>query len=438
MKGPGSTDLLVLGFTLASFLFFSYQFLETSGPQRWRRRSRRARDPLKIFVMVGQSNMEGHGYMDRIEDGKFLNGTLEWMVETDPDTYGKLKTETDDWKERTDVWIAYNRQNLPNVRPEMNSVGPLAAGYGGSEGGQGHEIGPELGFGWTVGDELGSSSSSPPDRRGGNSKRNGKHNKHKKHEYGNDDDGDGDDEADVDIFLIKVAWGGRSLAVNYRPPSSGGETGLYYEAMLADVYRTIVHLPEMVPGYTFDRGYSIEGFAWHQGWNDGCDKNMTAEYESNLANLIRDVRTDLGVPDLPFVVGVSGMSGWYPRDPKRTEIATAQLAVADASRYPEFAGTVASVETRDFFREPKPVSPGDQGYHWNNNCESYWLIGQAMGKAMVGLVRRKNDDHKVPTTATATTRRRSTTTPSDDREDDRVGWVETMLRGMDVFDTTMD
>ena len=41
--------------------------------------------PLKVFILVGQSNMEGHGYMDTKDDeGNFRNGTLEWTVETYP------------------------------------------------------------------------------------------------------------------------------------------------------------------------------------------------------------------------------------------------------------------------------------------------------------------------------------------------------------------
>lgn len=320
--------------------------------------------------------------MDAIEDGKFLNGTLEWMVDTYPETYGKLKTDDNDWKERGDVRIAYNRQWFKDPRPAFNAVGQLSAGYGGNE--DGHQIGPELGFGWTVGDELGSS-----DVKGSNGIGTGT--------------GTG-----IDILLVKVAWGGRSLAVEFRPPSSGGVTGLYYEGMLAHVFKALAHLPDLVPGYTHDRGYSLEGFAWHQGWNDGCDANMTAEYESNLANLIRDVRTDLEAPGLPVVVGVSGMNGWNPSggDPKRGEIIKAQLAVANATLYPEFAGTVAGVETRDFFRGAKPVSPGDQIYHWNNNCESYWLIGQAMGRAMVDLVsRRTNGRAAAPAAVPAAVRR---------------------------------
>jgi len=340
----------------------------------------RSSSPLKIFVMVGQSNMQGHGYMNRKNDttGKFLNGTLEWMIETYPETYSKLKNYDKDsgealsWKERDDVMIAYNRQHVENIRPESNQHGPLVAGFGGDDGNVGTEMGPELSFGWTVGDAL------------------------KEDNNANEDSSEKsrseiDEQTNPNILLVKVGWGGRDLAINYRPPSSGNTTGLYYEAMLANVYKTLANLKELVPGYTSDRGYELAGFAWHQGWNDGCSEDMTAEYEYNLANLIRDVRTDLGVPDLPISIGVSGMNGWNPSNKyestRRTDIVNAQLAVA---KYPEFEGTVASVETRDFYREKEPVSPGNQIYHWNNNCESYWLIGKAMGEAMVDLIRNQN------------------------------------------------
>ncbi len=344
-------------------------------------------NPLKIFVMVGQSNTDGHGYIDKTNetDGTFLNGTLEWLVNTYPDTYGKLKTYDETggsaWTERSDVMITYNAQQVEVVRPEWKKHGPLSAGYGFSN----NEMGPELGFGWAVGDALRKEKNSLADN----------------------------EENEPNLLLLKVAWGGRSLAVNYRPPSSGGETGLFYEAMLANVYKTLANLPKLVPGYTVDRGYEIAGFAWHQGWNDGCDTNMTAEYESNLANLIRDIRIDLDVPDLPISIGVSGMNGWKPDDPRRTQIAEAQLAVADPTKYPEFEGTVATVETRDFFRELSE-SPGNQIYHWNNNCESYWLVGQSMGEAMIKLIRNKSDREKT---------QRESNNQKSDRE-------ESMLRGM--------
>ena len=353
--------------------------------------------PLKIFVMVGQSNTDGHGYIDRTNetDGSFLNGTLDWMVETYPDIYGKLKTYDENgdstWTERSDVTITYNDQYVENIRPQSNRHGPLVAGYGFSS----KEMGPELGFGWAVGDAL-------------------------TQDYGsiNHNFDDGEALSEPNILLLKCSWGGRSLAYDYRPPSSGGTTGLFYEAMLANVYMTLSNLPKLVPGYTLDRGYEIAGFAWHQGWNDGCNSNYTGEYESNLANLIRDVRVDLGIPDLPVSIGVSGMNGWHPSDPIRTQIAEAQLAVADPNKYPEFAGTVATVETRDFFREVSE-SPGDQIYHWNNNCESYWLIGQAMGEAMVKMILNKESSEQGD---------------MNDRENLQSGRDESMLRGGHDFD----
>ena len=44
------------------------------------------------------------------------------------------------------------------------------------------------------------------------------------------------------------------------------------------------------------------------------------------------------------------------------------------------------METRDFFR-PREQSPGGQGYHWNNNAETYYLIGESMGNAMLKLLK---------------------------------------------------
>ena len=50
--------------------------------------------------------------------------------------------------------------------------------------------------------------------------------------------------------------------------------------------------------------------------------------------------------------------------------------------------TVSAVETRAFHREAR-FSPGDQCYHWNNNCESYWRVGVAMGESMLELISRR-------------------------------------------------
>jgi alpha-galactosidase len=66
-------------------------------------------------------------------------------------------------------------------------------------------------------------------------------------------------------------------------------------------------------------------------------------------------------------------------------ILEAQMAVSDPKRHPELAGTVATVDIRDFWRETH-VSHRSQGYHYNRNAETYMLVGDALGRAMVKLL----------------------------------------------------
>lgn len=109
------------------------------------------------------------------------------------------------------------------------------------------------------------------------------------------------------------------------------------------------------------------------------------QYEKNLANFIRDLRKDLGVKDLPFVIAETGMTGPEEKHPRALALMKAQAAVAEDKA---FQGTVAFVGTRKFWRE-KDVSPTGQGYHWNTNAETYYLIGEAMGTAMKKVCERK-------------------------------------------------
>jgi hypothetical protein len=60
-------------------------------------------------------------------------------------------------------------------------------------------------------------------------------------------------------------------------------------------------------------------------------------------------------------------------------------AKAAVAEYPEFKGNVAFVGTKAFWR-PQEESPSGQAYHWNSNAETYYLIGDAMGKAMLRLL----------------------------------------------------
>lgn len=109
--------------------------------------------------------------------------------------------------------------------------------------------------------------------------------------------------------------------------------------------------------------------------------------QSNMVGFVKDIRKDLGIENLPFVIANTGMGGWdIPAryKAKVEKLMEAQLALANATKYPEFAGNVAGVETRDFQRS-REQSPSKQDCHWMRNWETYYLIGKGMGDALVGL-----------------------------------------------------
>ena len=285
------------------------------------------KSPVRVFILAGQSNMEGQGRIKlnpKVNEGK---GTLEYLLK-DPATADRFKHLVDKdgkWVVRDDVWIWY-----------LNRKGGLTVGYGANSG----LIGPELQLGHVMGDYL-----------------------------------------DNQVLLIKLAWGGKSLAVDFRPPSSGGAVGPFYTQIVKLTKEVLGNLKAHFPDYD-GQGYEIAGFGWHQRWNDRVNQAFNDEYEKNLANFIRDIRKDLGVKNLPFVIAETGMSGREEKHPRALSLMRAQAAVAG---YEEFKGNVAFVGTKNFWR-PKEVSPSGQAYHWNSNAETYFLIGKGMGEAMKKLL----------------------------------------------------
>ena len=306
-----------------------------------------ANKPVRVFILAGQSNMEGHGFVPADPKRNGGKGSLEFVVK-DPATAKKFTTLVDaagKWRTRDDVWISY-----------LDRKGPLTVGYGARP----DMIGPELGFGWVMGDAL-------PEP----------------------------------ALLIKCAWGGKSLAVDFRPPGAGklpyslgpkddaaiaadpAIVGKYYRETLALTKAALASIQKLVPGS--DGSYVLGGFGWHQGWNDRINEKFNAEYETNMTHFIQDMRKDLDAPGLPFVIAETGMTGPEEKNPRALSLMKAQAAVAE---HPEFKGNVAFVGTRVFWR-PEDQSPNKQGYHWNSNAETYYLIGEAMGQAMKNLIEIK-------------------------------------------------
>ena len=132
-------------------------------------------------------------------------------------------------------------------------------------------------------------------------------------------------------------------------------------------------------------GYQIVGFGWHQGFNDMIGETASAEYKDNLPDLIRDVRTVFGKPNLPFAIASTGMGAGPVESPPYTGYRTIEKAPLWVAGVPRPAN-VPSTDARPFWRIAAD-SPADDGYHWNWNAESYFLIGKSLGDKMVGLLK---------------------------------------------------
>lgn len=355
---------------------------------------------LKIFILAGQSNMEGYGKVDRGGDpdrGKIVcplkadgtrsgpanilggMGSLRAMVNANPDKYNYLIdsnktisytvkedipgcTKADNktfsgWVTRDDVYVS-NFSSKPLNDDSSIRSGNLSVGFGADNqmrNGEGY-IGPEFGFGHVMGKGL-----------------------------------------DDKVLLIKTSWGGKSLAVDFRPPSSVGlgvgspksattpdQTGAYYIEMVRQVKLVLSDIKKYYPNYD-GKGYEVVGFGWHQGWNDRINSSYVAQYEINMANLIQDLRKDLNLPHMLVVIGNTGLA-WAGADTNSLNLINAQASVADSSKYPKFAGNVFTVDTRSFHY---PNTSPEIGFvhHWNYSGESYFKVGESMGVAMLKLMK---------------------------------------------------
>lgn len=295
-----------------------------------------AAQKLKVYILAGQSNMQGHAQVttfDHLADDPATAPLLAEMRMTD----GRPRV-------CDDVWISYLTQAKDG---DGEGHGKLTAGYGArreptEDGGK---IGPEFTFGL----RMGKAHPEP-------------------------------------VLLIKTAWGGKSLHTDFRPPSAGpyvfterqraqfekqnkdmkqieadkvAATGHYYRAMIEHVRRVLADPGRVCPAYDRKRGYELAGFVWFQGWNDMVDRDTYpereqpdgyAQYSVCLAHLIRDVRKDLDAPGLPFVIGVMGVGGPVaPDDQRRRVHRNFQAAMAEPAALPEFHGNVTAVPTAPYW-----------------------------------------------------------------------------------------
>jgi acetyl esterase/lipase len=287
---------------------------------------------LRVFWLAGQSNMQGQGVVD-FDHPKHYNGgrgILKNVMKTSEyaDRYRHIVDANGDWIVRDDVFVRY--QTKEELKTGGLSIG--FTGYGGK-----HHIGPEFQLGHLAGEAF-----------------------------------------DEPVLLIKTAWGGKSIHKDFRPPSAGGTTGEFYTKMLAEYREALAKLGDEFP-HLAKRKPVLGGFVWFQGWNDMFNDDARNDYQANLVHLINDIRKEVGQPDLPVVIGELGNDGPDVGKPMLA-IRAAQKAAAEAlGPYTVF------VPTTQFARPAKESPNVSHGHHWYGNAESYFLIGDALGQALLKL-----------------------------------------------------
>tara|TARA_B110000459_G_C16611457_1_gene496403 strand:- start:105 stop:3299 length:3195 start_codon:yes stop_codon:yes gene_type:complete len=286
-------------------------------------------EKVRVFVLAGQSNMQGYG---KIEDAENDPGTLVHVIANDEVGYWDELGDLEGWTTLNDAYI-YFANNGDTIRENI-TVG---------QGAFSELIGPELMFA---------------------------------HEL--------DAYYDDPILIIKTAWGGKNLAEDFRPPSAGGITGAYYDDMIETVDEVTQNLGSEFPeiGVT---DFEISGFAWFQGWNDGATPEFLEEYEDNLYNLVNDVRSDLGNIDLPVVVANSGHGGFMLSNDMWVQNMQNIVSVAQENvgcNNTLYGGSVGLTDTKQFYIDDEQ-SPDNSIHHFHNNALTFLNVGKAIGEEMI-------------------------------------------------------
>jgi hypothetical protein len=327
--------------------------------------------PVQVYILLGQSNMVGAGKIFGDKDGSLANAVKTKKL------YPYLVDDAGNWTERKDV---------RNVRVMGSGAGAMSRFNNEwmtiknewEKNRKMRSIGPEYGIGHQVGHAV-----------------------------------------DAPVMILKSCIGNRSLGWDLLPPGSeryevqekdrktkemktfvyagykdspdrwekgtepkkiGWYAGVQYDGDIANAKTVLAELDKHYPGA---KKYEVAGFFFWQGDKDRYKSGHANRYEQNLVKFIKQLRKDFNAPKAKFVCATLGQTKKGATG-NEGAIINAQLAVDGKSgKYPEFKGNVATVYTN-------PVSKGGSSNgHYGGNAETYMNVGEAMGQAMVELLKNK-------------------------------------------------
>ncbi len=274
-----------------------------------------SKGPVKVFLLMGQSNMNGRGNIE----------VLKNKLTTDlPDEYPPSLVEM-----RDDVWITGANGN--GISKQMSNV-RLEPGFA-----QFEYFGPELAFGHAMGDHF-----------------------------------------DEPVLLIKIFGGGTPLATHWTSPSAARRTNRQgpldgrragFQAAFYKTKNALDNLATLIEGYDPKQGYQIMGVVWVHGNADGG--SYSTEYEDNLTDFITDLRALFGMAELPFIA-VESLSSRAPS----SAFENAADRVNQQAGNKQAAAILA--KSRIHLKDDEAYSvynaSGD-GTHWRHNGRAYLDVG---------------------------------------------------------------
>ena len=285
-----------------------------------------AKGPVKVFLLMGQSNMNGRGNIKVLKDK---------LTKDLPDKYPPSLVEM-----RKDVWITGANGN--GISNQMSNV-RLEPGFA-----QFAYFGPELAFGHAMGDHF-----------------------------------------DEPVMLIKIIGGGTPLATDWTSPSAAKRTGRQgplkgrqagFQKAFYRTKDTVEKLAELIEGYDPKQGYQIMGMVWVHGNADGG--KFAKEYEDNLTDFITDLRTMFALPELPFIA-VESLSSRAPGSAFQNAVDRVNKKAGNKQAAAILAKSKIDLKGDEAY---SAYNASGDGTHWRYNARAYLDVGTWSAELMKPLL----------------------------------------------------